>query len=92
MFEISPFYFFDNNTNVFLELYNRDEIIFLNSMELKFRYNKFISFISLIVGILVVLGFYTLSSNLKNNYLIFKNKFTDDNKYSVLMKVVVDKR
>ena len=66
----------------FLELYNRDEIIIFKQYGVKnLDIIKFISFISLIVGILLVLGFYTLSSNLKNNYLIFKNKFTDDNKY-----------
>ena len=66
----------------FLELYNRDEIIIFKQYGVRnLDIIEFISFISLIVGILLVLGFYTLSSNLKNNYLIFKNKFTDDNKY-----------
>ena len=82
LFEISPFIFLITTQMFFLELYNRDEIIIFKQYGVKnFDIIKFISFISLIVGILLVLGFYTLSSNLKNNYLIFKNKFTDDNKY-----------
>ena len=82
LFEISPFIFLITTQMFFLELYNRDEIIIFKQYGAKnLDIIKFISLISLIVGILLVLGFYTLSSNLKNNYLIFKNKFTDDNKY-----------
>ena len=82
LFEICPFIFLITTQMFFLELYNRDEIIIFKQYGVKnLDIIKFISFISLIVGILLVLGFYTLSSNLKNNYLIFKNKFTDDNKY-----------
>ena len=82
LFEISPFIFLITTQMFFLELYNRDEIVIFKQYGVKnLDIIKFISFISLIVGILLVLGFYTLSSNLKNNYLIFKNKFTDDNKY-----------
>lgn len=82
LFEISPFIFLITTQMFFLELYNRDEIIIFKQYGVKnLDIIKFISFISLIVGILLVLGLYTLSSNLKNNYLIFKNKFTDDNKY-----------
>ena len=82
LFEISPFIFLITTQMFFLELYNRDEIIIFKQYGVKnLDIIKFISFISLIIGILLVLGFYTLSSNLKNNYLIFKNKFTDDNKY-----------
>ena len=82
LFEISPFIFLITTQMFFLELYNRDEIIIFKQYGVRnLDIIKFISFISLIVGILLVLGFYTLSSNLKNNYLIFKNKFTDDNKY-----------
>ena len=82
LFEISPFIFLITTQMFFLELYNRDEIIIFKQYGVKnLDIIKFISLISLIVGILLVLGFYTLSSNLKNNYLIFKNKFTDDNKY-----------
>ena len=82
LFEISPFIFLITTQMFFLELYNRDEIIIFKQYGVRnLDIIKFISLISLIVGILLVLGFYTLSSNLKNNYLIFKNKFTDDNKY-----------
>lgn len=82
LFEISPFIFLITTQMFFLELYNRDEIIIFKQYGVRnLDIIKFISFISLILGILLVLGFYTLSSNLKNNYLIFKNKFTDDNKY-----------
>ena len=82
LFEISPFIFLITTQMFFLELYNRDEIIIFKQYGIRnLDIIKFISFISLIVGVLLVLGFYTLSSNLKNNYLIFKNKFTDDNKY-----------
>ena len=73
LFEISPFIFLITTQMFFLELYNRDEIIIFKQYGVKnLDIIKFISFISLIVGILLVLGFYTLSSNLKNNYLIFK--------------------
>ena len=33
------------------------------------------------MGVIITIFFYTFSSNLKHNYLLIKNKFTEDNKY-----------
>ena len=38
-------------------------------------------FFSLILGLLLIFGFYTFSSKLKNQYLLMKNKFSSDDKY-----------
>ena len=64
LFEISPFIFLITTQMFFLELYNRDEIIILNSMELKFRYNK-VYIIHLINRRNIISLVSTLSSNLK---------------------------
>ena len=42
---------------------------------------RLLIYISLIMGLIITVFFYTFSSNLKHNYLLIKNKFTDDNKY-----------
>ena len=42
---------------------------------------KLLVYLSLVIGIIITILFYTFSSNLKHNYLQIKNKFTDDNKY-----------
>ena len=42
---------------------------------------KLIISISVVLGLILIILFYTFSSNLKYNYLTIKNKFTNDNKY-----------
>ena len=82
LFEISPFIFLITTQLFFLELYNRNEIMIFKQYGVRnLDIIKFISLISFVIGLILVIGFYTISSNLKNNYLVFKNGFTDDNKY-----------
>ena len=82
IFEIFPFIFLISTQMFFLHLYDREEIIIFKNYGVKNSdIIKIISYITFGFGIFLILGFYTVSSNLKNNYLSFKNKFTDDNKY-----------
>ncbi len=82
LFEIFPFIFLISTQMIFLNFFNRDELIIFKNHGLK---NTNIIFIlvltSFLVGLILSTVFYTFSSKMKHSYLLFKNKFTDDNKY-----------
>ena len=82
LFEIFPFIILISTQMFFMHLYNRDEInIFKNYGIKNTDIIKIVSIITLFFGFFLVFGFHIFSSNLKYNYLSFKNNFTDDNKY-----------
>jgi len=82
LFEIFPFIILIATQTFFMHLYNHDEIIIFKNYGIKnIDIIKIISLITFIFGIFLILGFHTFSSNLKFNYLGFKNKFTNDNRY-----------
>ena len=82
LFEIFPFIVLISTQNFFMHLYNNDEIIIFKNYGIKnIDIIKNLSLITFIFGIFLVFGFHTFSSSLKFNYLGFKNKFTNDNKY-----------
>ena len=64
-------------------------IVFLKKLKKTFKYSglkniKIITILmmtSLMIGVLLIVLFYNLSSNLKNIYLEMKNNYTSDNKY-----------
>ena len=71
---------------LFIKLYDKKELdIFKNFGLTNFKIIKVLLFTSLIFGLIFNTVFYTFSSKLKNNYLSFKNNFTNDNKYLAIV-------
>ena len=82
LFEIFPFIFLISTQLIFLNFFEKDElIIFKNHGLQNMKIIIILIFTSLIIGLILCSVFYTFSSKMKHSYLSFKNKFTDDNKY-----------
>tara|TARA_B100001029_G_C15053641_1_gene452668 strand:- start:478 stop:1560 length:1083 start_codon:yes stop_codon:yes gene_type:complete len=82
LFELFPFIFLITSQLLFISLQESEELKLLNVSGINnLSLIKFLVYISLFVGLIIVILFYTFSSNLKYNYLSIKNKFTNDNKY-----------
>jgi lipopolysaccharide export system permease protein len=98
IFEMFPFIFLIATQFFFLKLFNNDEIhIFKYSGLKNIKIINIISFVSFFIGILIIIVFYSLSSNLQHYYLQVKNQFSDDklylavvNKNGLWIKDVVD--
>ncbi len=82
LFEIFPFIFLIGAMGFFIELLNKNELIIYKSYGLS-NLDIIGSIISaaFILGVLLVLLFYNISSNLKFLYLDIKNGYTKDDKY-----------
>ncbi len=82
LFEIFPFIFLISSQFFFISLIesNELEILKINGLN-NLKIIKILFFVSLIVGTLLIIVFYTFSSKLKFVYLDLKNKHSDDNKY-----------
>jgi lipopolysaccharide export system permease protein len=79
IFEMFPFIFLIATQFFFLKLFNNDEInVFKYSGLKNTKIINLLSFISFFIGILIITGFYSLSSNLQHYYLQVKNQFSDD--------------
>tara|TARA_B100001093_G_scaffold465873_1_gene483874 strand:+ start:966 stop:1973 length:1008 start_codon:yes stop_codon:yes gene_type:complete len=82
IFEMFPFIFLLTTQVFFINLFYDNQInIFKYSGLKNTKILLFLSILSFCLGILVITIFYNLSSNLKNLYLEFKNKYTDNNSY-----------
>ena len=82
IFEMFPFIFFITAQLFFIKLFDNNEIDTLKYSGLKnTKILMFLSIISFISGVLAVLIFYNLSSNLKNVYMNLKSPHTNDGKY-----------
>ena len=82
MFEIFPFIFLISAQFYFYEIIKNDEIILFKSnglSNLKIIKNLFFS--ALLIGVIIVLFYYNLSSKLKFLYTDIKNNYSNDNKY-----------
>ena len=82
VFELFPFIFLIGAMSFFIEILDKNELIIYKSYGLSNL--KIISVIvstTFVLGILLVLIFYNISSNLKFVYLEIKNKHTNDDKY-----------
>jgi lipopolysaccharide export system permease protein len=98
IFEMFPFIFLISTQFFFLKLFDNDEInIFKYSGLKNFKIINILSFVSFFIGILIIIVFYSLSSNLQHYYLQVKNKFSDDkvylaviNKNGLWIKDVID--
>ncbi len=82
LFEIFPFIFLISAKYFFLILNDRNEIeIFKSNGISNIHIIGLLAFISTIIGILLLLVFYSISSNLKSSYLDIKNRFSNTNEY-----------
>ena len=82
LFEIFPFIFLISAQFFFYEIIKNDEIILLKNnglSNLKIIKNLFFS--TFIMGVLIVIVYYNLSSKLKFLYTDIKNNYSNDNKY-----------
>ena len=82
LFEIFPFIFLLTTQLFFINLIKNEQILTFKYSGLK---NSNIMMIltstSLFLGVILIILFYNLSSNLKNIYLEIKNNYTEDDKY-----------
>ena len=82
IFEMFPFIFLVSTQAFFIKMFSDNQIqIFKYSGLRNSKILGIICFTSLIMGTLIILLFYSLSSNLKNIYLEEKNRYTIDDKY-----------
>ena len=82
IFEMFPFIFLISTQFFFSNLINNDEInIFKYSGLKNSKIFSVLTFTTFFIGILIIVIFYNLSSNLKNLYLGLKSNHTEDNKY-----------
>jgi lipopolysaccharide export system permease protein len=82
LFELFPFVFLVSSQICFFNLTNNKQIETLNYSGLKnSNILGILVYTSIIIGFILIILFYNLSSNLKNIYLELKNNFTTDDKY-----------
>ena len=82
IFEILPFIFLISTQVFFIYFIDKNELTI-------FKYNgldnikiiKILSIYSFILGLIMIIFFYNISSVLKNSFLSIKNKYTNDDKY-----------
>lgn len=82
IYEMFPFIFLVTTQLFFIKLFDNQEIEILKYSGFKnSRIVIILSTFSLIFGLVILLLFYNLSSNLKNIYLELKSNYTTDGKY-----------
>ena len=82
LFELFPFIFLIAIKFFYIHLNEKNELeIFRNHGIDNLKVLSLLSVCTFISGLLILLIFYTCSSNLKNHYLNLKNKFSSENEY-----------
>ena len=82
LFEIFPFIFLISAQFFFYYLYKTDEILLLKNNGLSnLKIIKILFLSTLLMGLLIIILYYNLSSKLKFVYTDIKNNYTNDNKY-----------
>ena len=82
IFEIFPFIFFVSIIFFYLELSEKNELEIFNTNGISnLKIVFFSTFLTIIMGIIILLFYYTLSSTLKSLYLDAKNRFSNSNDY-----------
>src|SRR6056300_178861 len=100
VFEMFPFIFLIATQVFFVNLFDDNQInIFKYSGLKNIKILTILGFLTFLTGILIISLFYGLSSNLKNLYLEYKNKYSSDNEYLAVVtnnglwiKDVLDKK
>ncbi len=86
IFEILPFIFLLGVMFFFINLYERDEIELLRSNGIdNLRITFIISIVSLILGIILIVLYYSFSANLKSLYLNIKYKYSHSNDHLAIV-------
>jgi lipopolysaccharide export system permease protein len=86
LFEIFPFIFLLTTQFLFYELFKKDELSLLKMNGLKnTSILKIILILAICIGVINVVIFYNIASNLKFHYLDIKNKYSNDNKYLAMV-------
>ncbi len=79
VFEILPFIFLLGVMFFFINLFEKDEINLLRNHGINnFKITLLISMVSLIIGIILIVVYYSFSANLKSLYLSMKYKYSND--------------
>tara|TARA_A100001035_G_scaffold165216_1_gene130837 strand:- start:5898 stop:6977 length:1080 start_codon:yes stop_codon:yes gene_type:complete len=87
IFEIFPFIFLITVKAFYLNLDDRNEIKILNSNGISnFKVVLLLVIISTLIGIFLLLFYYSFSSSLKSKYLDLKNRFSNTNEYLAVVK------
>tara|TARA_B100000123_G_scaffold101467_1_gene74364 strand:+ start:1080 stop:2162 length:1083 start_codon:yes stop_codon:yes gene_type:complete len=82
LFDIFPFMFLIAAQFAFIKLMDQNEIIVLKNFGLdNLRIIKILSFLSFLIGLIIITIYYNFSSSLKYSYLNLKNSYSNDNKY-----------
>ena len=82
LFEIFPFIFLISAQFYFYEIIKNEEIVlFKNNGLSNLKIIKSLFFSSLLMGIIIIVVYYNLSSKLKFLYTDIKNNYSNDNKY-----------
>ena len=82
IFEMFPFIFLIATQVFFVNLFKDNQInIFKYSGLKNSKILMILSLLTFSIGLLLITFFYSFSSNFKNLYLEYKNKYTNDNKY-----------
>ena len=86
LFEIFPFIFLISSLLFFLDLINDNELeVFkINGLD-NLKIIKILFFTSMIVGLFLIVFYYSFSSKLKFIYLELKNNYTTDGKYLAMI-------
>ena len=78
VFEILPFIFLLGVMFFFINLYEKEEIELLRSNGINnYKITRLISFISLILGLILIIIYYSFSANLKSLYLNIKYQYSN---------------
>ncbi len=82
IFDIFPFIFLITAQFAFIKLMDQNEIIVLKNFGLdNLSIIKILSFLSFLIGLIIITIYYNFSSSLKYSYLNLKNSYAKDNKY-----------
>tara|TARA_Y100000741_G_scaffold307363_1_gene250124 strand:+ start:284 stop:1366 length:1083 start_codon:yes stop_codon:yes gene_type:complete len=82
LFELFPFIFLITTKFFYIYLNDRNEIEILKNNGINyFKILSIISALSLLIGALILIVYYTFSSSLKSHYYNFKNNISDQNEY-----------
>jgi len=82
LFELFPFIFLITTKFFYIYLNDRNEIEILKNNGINYlKILSIISLISILLGAIILIIYYTFSSNLKSHYYNFKSNFSDENEY-----------
>ena len=82
LYEVFPFIFLIATQFFYIKIIDNNELLAYKNFGLNnFKILGFITFISFILGILIIVLFYNFSAKLKYFYFDIKNSYSSDNKY-----------